>query len=199
MKEMKEEKRYPLEEMRKIAEEIKEILKPYCEEIYVAGSVRRKKPTCKDIEFVYVPKEKTQIIDLFNNTESLDLIDDILCKEPFGKRLNKNGSTMYGTMNKLLIYNGIPVDIFRSSKETLPMTMVIRTGGWQMNRLLAVMAMKKNLKLKHIEGGYEDKDGNLYICKSERDVFEHIGLEYLEPEERSEIENYSARYGIVFN
>jgi len=35
---------------------IKEMLAPYCERIEIAGSVRRKKPYCKDIEIVAIPK-----------------------------------------------------------------------------------------------------------------------------------------------
>ncbi|MCX6753734.1 MAG: hypothetical protein NTV03_01615, partial [Candidatus Nomurabacteria bacterium] len=50
------EKRYPLAEAMRIAEALLEELKPHCARIAVAGSVRRKKADCGDIELVAIPK-----------------------------------------------------------------------------------------------------------------------------------------------
>lgn len=41
----------------KIANRVKEQLAPHCEKIHLVGSLRRRKPEVKDIEFVIVPKE----------------------------------------------------------------------------------------------------------------------------------------------
>jgi len=42
-----------------IAEQVKAELQPHCIRIEIAGSIRRKKPECRDIEIVAIPKPYT--------------------------------------------------------------------------------------------------------------------------------------------
>ncbi len=46
-----------LERAQRVAREVIERLSPYCQKIEVAGSVRRKKPTVNDIDFVLIPSD----------------------------------------------------------------------------------------------------------------------------------------------
>jgi len=46
-----------LERAEKIAAEVIKRLSPYCAQIQVAGSVRRKKPWVKDVDLVLVPSD----------------------------------------------------------------------------------------------------------------------------------------------
>ena len=50
------EKKYPHAEAQAIAQEVVEQLRPHCERIVVAGSIRRKKSEVGDIEIVAIPK-----------------------------------------------------------------------------------------------------------------------------------------------
>jgi len=52
----------------KIANKCLQILKPYCERIEIAGSIRREQPFPNDIELVYILKGK----ELFNFVEAVD-------------------------------------------------------------------------------------------------------------------------------
>ncbi|GAI99638.1 unnamed protein product [marine sediment metagenome] len=45
-----------LEKAKVIARKVVKELSPYCDKIQVAGSVRRQKPTVKDIDIVLIPR-----------------------------------------------------------------------------------------------------------------------------------------------
>ena len=45
-----------------LAEALKNQLKPYCERIEIAGSIRRKRPLVKDIDLVLIPSNQGRFI-----------------------------------------------------------------------------------------------------------------------------------------
>ena len=50
-----------LKKAQKIAKEIRARLEPYCWEVQIAGSVRRRQPLVTHIDFVLVPKERYMV------------------------------------------------------------------------------------------------------------------------------------------
>jgi len=79
--------------------------------------------------------------------------------------------------------SGMGVDIFSTDEECWWVALVIRTGGEKTNKQIAMAAIRKGWHLKAYGSGFATPDGNV-ICKSERDVFELVGLAYKEPWER---------------
>src|SRR5438128_1070575 len=79
-------------------------LKPYCDRIEIAGSLRREKPEVGDIEMLYVGKLGRRALDLLTE-ETYDLcgekIDGLLACGILAKRPNKNGVFAWGDKNKL--------------------------------------------------------------------------------------------------
>jgi hypothetical protein len=61
--------------------------------------------------------------------------------------------------------------------------LVVRTGGKVTNQRIAMAAIKKDWHLQAYGAGFSTPQGDV-ICKSERDVFELVGLRYLEPWQR---------------
>ena len=49
--------RMPLVTARVLAERIVDELRPFCERIEIAGSIRRRRPLCGDVDLVALPKD----------------------------------------------------------------------------------------------------------------------------------------------
>ena len=164
---------------RAIAEELKSQLEPACERIEIAGSIRRQKPFVGDIELLCVPK-----ID--NGADCLDQAIKLFMQ--FGvlsMRLNKRGSRAYGPKNKLLVHlpSGMGLDIFSTDEKCWPVALVARTGGKVTNQRIAMAAIKKGWHLQAYGAGFSTPEGDI-VCKSEKEVFELVGLPYKDPWER---------------
>ena len=164
-----------LEKARAIANELKDLLRPACNRIEIAGSIRRRKPEVGDIELLVIPR-----------ANYLDrLLHDLMMKDVLAMRLNKRGSRTYGPKNKLMVHlpSGIGVDIFSTDEECWWVSLVVRTGGKITNQRIAVAAIRKGWRLQAYGRGFSTPDGDV-VCKSERDVFELVNLRYREPRER---------------
>jgi len=169
-----------LEKARAIAEELKGILEPACERIpVVAGSIRRQKPEVGDIELLCIPKF-VGIVDQLDREIGTLCIQGVL-----GLRRNKRGGKIYGPKNKLMVHkpSGIGVDIFSTTEKCWPVALVVRTGGKQTNIRICMAAQERGYKFHPYGSGFSTPDGEI-ICRSEREVFETVGLPYLEPWER---------------
>ena len=175
-----------------IAQELINILIPFCDKIEVAGSVRRKKNICKDIELVIIPKKVIEPGGLFGDEEIITYpIDNfILSSKLFKLRPSKIGVTSYGEKNKLLEYNSngfgwIALDIFTADESNYMMVKFIRTGGAETNKLIATTANKLKMNLRIYESAFVDHKGYKAVMKSEEQIFQYLGLKYLKPEERT--------------
>lgn len=162
-----------------IAEALKQRLEPSCERIVVAGSIRRQKPEPNDIELLCIPKHDG-LADMLDREIQTLLISGIL-----DFRRNKLGSRVYGPKNKLMLHvrSGMGVDIFSTTEVCWPVALVVRTGGKVTNQRIAVAAIKKAWHLQAYGAGFSTPNGDV-VCISESDVFELVGLPYLEPWER---------------
>jgi len=168
-----------LERAEKIAEELKTLLTPACERIVIAGSIRRRKPEVGDIELLVIPRYVAGVDQLDRE------IGALVIQRVLSFRLNKRGSRTYGPKNKLMVHlpSGIGVDIFSTDEECWPVSLVVRTGGETTNKRIAMAAIRKGWHLKAYGSGFSTPNGDI-VCKSERDVFEFVGLPYKEPWER---------------
>ncbi len=121
---MKESK-MKLAQAKQIAEELKARLKPSCERVAIAGSIRRQKPYVGDIELLCIPKCN-------GFTNQLDRqVETLIRQGLFDFRRNKLGSKVYGPKNKLMVHvpSGIGVDIFSTTEECWAVSLVVRTGA----------------------------------------------------------------------
>ena len=169
-----------LEKAKDIAKKIKAVLETSCERITIAGSIRRQKPDVGDIELLAIPKYVA-------GDDMLDAkIQTMIYFDMLGYRLNKLGSKTYGPKNKLLVHipSGIGVDIFSTTEQCWPVALVVRTGGKVTNQRIATRALQRGMKFRAYGDGF-DTPGGHNRCLSEREVFEAVGLPYLEPWERA--------------
>ena len=153
-----------LERAQKAAEDLKRMLGPYCTRIEVAGSVRRKKSSVHDIDFVVIAP------DAWN----------------FSSTLMKLGSLrMSGAkVARITTASGIQLDFYFASPENFATLFLIRTGSVQSNIRLCSIAKRKGWHLAASGDGLFNEENKRIAGDTEESIFEALGLPYMEPEER---------------
>lgn len=182
--------KFSADEAWKVAAPLVLALKPFCERIEIAGSLRRRKPMVGDIEILFVPKMADSKIDFFS-TYQVSLPDTLigawLDQGLIAKRPSKIGVFTWGPQNKLAIHkpSGIPIDFFSTTEPKWWNSLVCRTGGKDNNLLVTKTALRQGYSFEAYGTGYRNlRGGEDHQTTSERDVFEFIGLAYWEPWER---------------
>jgi DNA polymerase (family 10) len=186
--------RYPAADALAVAHVLLAELEPACSRIAVAGSLRRQRPTVGDVELVYVSREVPQARgpgDLFGDertlTQAAELrIAELIAARVLAMRPNAKGQVTFGPRNKLLVHcaTGIPVDLFATQDECWFNYLVCRTGGAEHNRQICLAAHAKGWKWTPYGPGFSRGDGEIYQVRSERDLYDFLGLPYIEPEQR---------------
>ena len=158
-------------EAKSIADELIDLMKPFCEKIEIAGSVRRKKRNVKDIEICLIPKDKNKLF----NTLGLFLLKN---NKQF--KYNKNGDRY-----KQFTYKNVNIDLFICHKDNWGLLFLIRTGS-------AEFSTKILARWKKVSNRGYSKDGYLYDGKheihytpEEIDVFNLCRMDWVEPELRN--------------
>ena len=189
--------KYPRSAALAVATELFRTLREYCALLpdgkpafIVAGSLRRRKSDVGDVEILFIPKFEEKTLDFFAKV-SVSLVDEVLISclvnNVLIQRKNVNGSTMWGAKNKLAVHvaSGIPVDFFAATAENWFNYLVCRTGGAESNMAICNAAIARRWKWNPYGAGFTDERGQIRPVTSERQVFELVGLEYLEPWERN--------------
>lgn len=166
-------KKFSLSDASKIAFEVLEKLKPYCERIEIAGSIRREKQEVKDIEIVAIPKPYQT--GLFQ-----DGLASVVNSWVKVKGEMEYGKTKY---TQRILPNGIKLDLFFANELNWGLIFAIRTGSAEFSH--------KVLATKWVKLGYKSNNGLLYKnekqieVREEIDLFNLIGLPYIKPQDRS--------------
>lgn len=178
----KEAPKMPLDEALKIAEDVVKELSPYCERIEIAGSIRRRKSTVKDIEIVCIPKQKEIVArDLFDSTVSY--VRDPKFVSTINNWKKVKGCPAKGKYTQRVLPQGIKVDIFTTSPEQWGLTLAIRTGSADYTRFALMVGLKK-VGCKSIEGMVM-RNRKMIPIREEKELFDLLGIDYLPPEKRS--------------
>jgi DNA polymerase (family 10) len=141
--------------------------------INIAGSIRRKKETIRDIDIVIASTESEEVIDFFTQ---LPDISKIIMK----------GSTR----SSVLLSEGIQADLRVVDLESYGSALLYFTGSKEHNIKLREIAIKKDLKLNEY-GVFNRKTDEKNIGQNEDEIYNLFGLDYIEPElreNRGEIE-----------
>ena len=153
-----------------IANDVVDRLKPHCERIEIAGSVRRKKPiNIHDIEIVAIPKPYE--VDLFASGIALvipkweKVKGELPCK--YTQRIHESGAKL---------------DIFFATPENWGFMFAVRTGNASFSKHLGKMWVKYGYK--GVEGNLM-RSGKKIAVREEVELFKMLGLKYVEPEERN--------------
>lgn len=172
-----------------IAEDLLELFRPACEDIEIAGSVRRKKPEVHDLEFVLLPVRDT---DMFGDPQDTSSKLDMRIGAMIGcnvlrwdMEVKRNGPRLIR-----LIHNdsALIVELYIADAANFGNLLTIRTGCSEFSRWLVTQhqfggGMPKGMGQ---QAGYLRKcTGEVIPCRTERLFFEALGVRWYEPEERT--------------
>jgi DNA polymerase/3'-5' exonuclease PolX len=152
-----------------IAKKCVEQLNPHCERIIVAGSIRRERLHVKDIELVVIPKPYE--VGLFENGFASIVNSWEHCK---GHLPCKYAQRMV---------DGIKIDIFIVEYGNWGSQLAMRTGSAEFShKVLGRAWVNKGYKM---EGGYLTYNGKPVATPNEREFFNRIGVDYIDPNQRN--------------
>ncbi|MBN2542829.1 DNA polymerase/3'-5' exonuclease PolX [bacterium] len=134
--------------------------------ISVAGSLRRKCETVKDID-ILISAEPEFSNDIMNTFCSLDRVEKVIAQGD--------------TKSSIMLDSGINSDLRVVSDEQYPYALHYFTGSKEHNVEMRRVAKKFNRKLN--EYGLFEEEKNI-PCKDEEELFEALGLQYIPPELR---------------
>lgn len=155
-----------LELAKKTAVIVVEQLRPLCERITVAGSIRRRRPEVNDIDIVLIPRDRARL-------------DYVLMS------LSLNGTMkMSGPKIARVAMKEIDLDVYYATEEIWATLLLIRTGSKKSNIRLATAAKDKGWRLAASGDGLFNEREERIAGGIEQSIFEALGLRYLEPWER---------------
>jgi len=150
------------------------LVNAWCKKIEVVGSIRRKKPEIRDIDFVVLTYED-------EHDEHWKSLKDTMITTARVKVI-LNGPVIFRVLYPLLGGEWVQVDFYRAKPETYGVLKLVRTGSMEHNVWLAKLAIKQDLRLHYSKGICE---GDTVLAGSdETEVFHALNLEFIPPELR---------------
>lgn len=170
--------KHPVQAAMPVAAKVLDLLRPWTTRAEIAGSIRRLRPTVKDIEIVAVPIDVP--LDLFGK-ETRPASAEIREIAADWGRLVKGGEKYIQVAD--VFGSGMTVDLFLVTPpaEWGPI-FAIRTGPADFSQML-VTRIKGRL-WRCAEGHVVDEKGEPVPCPTEADFFAAARVDYLPPEAR---------------
>jgi len=114
-----------------------------CDQLIVAGSLRRRLAMIGDVEVVAVPKIAAETGGMFGDqVEIVDVLDarmtTLLEHGVVSKRVDRNGSPRWGPTLRYLTFQGARVDLFSPCEERFGWILALRTGPAPFSRQLVM-------------------------------------------------------------
>lgn len=165
----------PLKAAVKYAAAICREIEPFCYEgkVAIAGSIRRGRPVCNDIDIVCMPKD----------------LPALRRRAALKARPIAGGESQFSVE----LANGIQVDFFFTRPETRDLAgvtptnwgtvLLCRTGSKQHNAFLALTATDRGIHWNPMRGVLA-ADGTVLASETEHDIFKALDMAYLAPERR---------------
>ena len=154
---------------------------PEISQVTVAGSFRRARETVHDLDFLVATKEPVLVCEDFTTLPQVETV--LACGE---------------TKASVRLKNGIQCDLRAVSNAQFPYALMYFTGSKEHNVALRSLALKRGLSLN--EYGFTAAGETAVEVPAdlhqERDIYQFLGMQYIEPElreNRGEIEAASEK------
>lgn len=183
-----------------IANKFAALITGVCDQLEIAGSLRRMRPDVGDIEIVAVPKVVDRPTGLFSEiTAPLNLLDEMLGHmeregEITRRAAGESQRTAWGPHYKRLTFEGAPFDLFTPEAARFGLILCIRTGPAAWSHQLVTPRDRKTRDGRdglmppylRVQDGWltERTSGRRIETPTERDVFGRMELRWLEPADR---------------
>ena len=170
--------RIPYDEITKHETYLKSVLQEVdpTAELTIAGSYRRKKNDSGDIDMlINTPSVK-------NNSVYNKFMDVLFQKGYLLEELSRGPKKFMG-ISRLDDGIGRRIDIMYTKPQEYPFAILYFTGSMEFNVKMRGELLEKGLSLNEY-GIKKDKKNVKHGCKTEHDVFQYLGYDYVEPENR---------------
>jgi len=139
---------------------------PAAERVEIAGSARRLTDTCRDLDLVATASDPAALAEAFCG---LPLIGEV------------HSSAAAGV--KAVTHNGMSIDLRIVPPENFGNLLQHFTGSKQHNEALRAEAVRRGLHVSEY-GVLDDSTETTHACATEEEVYELLGMPYIEPELR---------------
>jgi DNA polymerase (family 10) len=144
-----------------------------------AGSLRRLKETIGDIDLLASSKQPGAVIDFFTG-------------QPGILSVTAKGETKAS----VVLAGGIQADLRVVSDAEFPFALAYFTGSKEHNIVMRQRAIQRGLRLNEyglFKSDVETRDPKLLVaCRTEEEIFQQMGLAYVEPEMREDAGEFAA-------
>jgi len=181
---------------RRLADGLVTAMRPHCDRIEIAGSIRRGKPEVKDIELVAIPRwvDEPDPSNLFAEdrirvnqlhrwaTSRAVLAHGLQWIKPATSVIlpwtpRPDGQYWRGYLPE----HELKVDLFLSERETWGLDLLIRTGPAEFGRELMIAFQRRGYRVK---GGHLWQGQTRIPTPEEEQLFQHLGLPWIPPADR---------------
>lgn len=182
------EKRIPREEIVKLERKLKRLVKQIDDklEVNICGSYRRKKLESGDMDVLILhPNLKTdEEVEQSEKIYLLEIVEHLSKKKFLIDHLTESGKTKYmGLCQFNKNYSVRRIDIRFIPYNSKAAAMLYFTGSGKFNTVMRAKALKLGYTIS--EYGIKKKGGKFIETQNEKDIFNIIDMNYLEPEDRS--------------
>ena len=144
-----------------------------------AGSLRRSRETIGDIDLLASSRQPAAVIDFFT-------------QQPGILSVSAKGETKAS----VVLAGGIQADLRVVSAAEFPFALAYFTGGKEHNIVMRQRAIQRGLRLNEyglFKSDVETRDPKLLVkCRTEEEIFEKLGLDYIHPEMREDSGEFAA-------
>ena len=163
---------------------------PCCIKAELAGSIRRQREHCGDIDLVCIPELAFHTDLLGEKTLArnylFDHLTELVQEAPTRLRWDTGSDNPQGSIYRLWVMrNGIDqylIDILTANEANYASRLLCRTGSMQHNIFLAERARKLGLKWESLEG--VSREGVRLPATTEAEIYAHLGMPFIDPQDR---------------
>ena len=151
---------------------------------FICGSYRRGNSTSNDIDILLLHTDLLVQKDVNVTTYLLDVVNLLKKNNFIVDDLTDEGGTKYMGFCRLSKTHYIRrIDIRMIGLESFIPAIVYFTGSYDLNRRMRKLAKENGYKLN--EYGLYDEKNKPILLNTEQQLFEQLGMDYLEPKERN--------------
>ncbi len=144
-----------------------------------AGSLRRSKEVIGDVDLLASSRNAAEVINSFTQDAGVASI-----------------SAKGETKASVVLAGGIQADLRVVSDPEFPFALAYFTGSKEHNIVMRQRAIQRGLRLNEyglFKSEVETRDPNLLVpCKTEEEIFQRLGLDYIAPELREDCGEFAA-------
>lgn len=166
---------------KRIADEVVELLRPHCDRIEIAGSIRREQDVVGDIEICCIPKPYETGLFTSGLASVVNEWEKVKGELEYGKCKYTQRilpASIIGVEGKV-----VALDLFIAEHDNFGNIFLIRTGDWEFSKkFMGVVLPQRGYKQ---EGGFLKHKDKIIPCPEEKDLFLRMGIKFIEPKNRN--------------